>query len=340
MCGCNPTTQTTCTDCCNNTDPCVTQPCGCEVELNAACVRYTGEALPCADIATGDTVETALQAIAEKLCQFSGSYVTVTVEAAGANCANGGIQVDIFDSESDTLLSSSFVCNGVDGADGNTIDVVAEVAGVNCTNGGVAVNIYDNLGALVSTEYVCIPDCNCPPPVAKENFYVEAISDIKLSSDPAFTNMTYFQPTGYTTLTYTNTSGAEKDYIVNVSYESNTPDFVLAEDVIFNHVDGAIVKTVSAVDTVQYESIGETNILPALYDSLGVEINLTSTDQVLTDATNPVVVRIKEGTLPRNVAFFKKVTLKNNESVSLKFRCRSGEDSLLQKAQMFVNEID
>lgn len=335
-CGCNQqTTTTTCNDCCTNTDPCVTQPCGCEVELNAACVRYTGEDIPCIDVSTGDTMETALQSIGEKICSFSGSYVTVVNEPAGVNCENGGVLISIFDSESDALIENSYICI----PSTNSITVVAEAPGVNCSEGGVAVNTYDAEGVLEDTIYICTPVCEC---AAKENFYAEAIADVNLSDDPAFSNLVYFQPTGYTTLTYTNTSGAAKDYIVHASYDTNLPDISIAESAIKNHVDGALIKTVSAVDTVLYESIGESNIVLSLYDSLANEIGTGSLapNQVLTTAGNPVGVLIKEGTFPRNVSFFKKVTLNNNESVSLKFRCRNSEQSLIQKAQIFVNEID
>lgn len=159
-CGCNQqTTTTTCNDCCTNTDPCVTQPCGCEVELDAACIRYTGETLSCSNIEKGSTLETALQNIEEKICGFSGTYIEVTNEVAGVNCANGGIKVQVFDSESSTLLSTEYICNGadgvdgVDGVDGQSID---HSAFTSSSLGGVAgqagaVDTYTIWGDLAET---------------------------------------------------------------------------------------------------------------------------------------------------------------------------------------------
>ena len=43
-----------------------------------------------------------------------GNYVVQTVEPAGANCANGGTKIEVFDGETDLLLTTTYVCNGID----------------------------------------------------------------------------------------------------------------------------------------------------------------------------------------------------------------------------------
>lgn len=332
-CGCK--TTSSCTDCCTNTCPCTEQPCGCEVELSAECIRYEGEDLPCAGITKGDTLEAALQAINEKLC-VSGSYITVVNVIPGENCESGGIQINVFDTETDELLDTIYLCI----PQTNYIDVVVEEAGVNCENGGVAINIYSPDDVLLSTEYLCNPTC-CP---AKENFYVQAVSTVDIVADPSFVDLTYFQPVGYTTLTYTNTSGAAKTYFVNVSYETTTLPLTANSATVNNWLDGAIIKTVSAVDSVEYESLNTTLLSAFLFDGATsadvVNIASPAPDQVLTTAGNPVEVRFLNGGLPKNTAFFYVLTLNDTESVSLKFKSKAGEEGWLLRAQMFINEID
>ncbi len=104
------------------------------------------------------------------------SYLTATTdEPAGANCANGGLRVD---SGPDTdhsgtldpgeISVSSYVCNGVDGKDGqdgaNALTQTSdEPAGANCANGGVRIDSGVDSdasgdlqsGEITSTSYVC-----------------------------------------------------------------------------------------------------------------------------------------------------------------------------------------
>lgn len=48
----------------------------------------------------------------------NGDYIVVTSESPGVNCANGGIKVEVFDGTTATVLTTNFVCNGVDGTNG------------------------------------------------------------------------------------------------------------------------------------------------------------------------------------------------------------------------------
>lgn len=110
-------------DCgCNKTTSCEEQKCGCAFELDADCVRFTGSDLECLPIKKGDTLGTVIKNLDDSICNIEngsdGNYTVVTEEVAGANCTNGGQKVEVFDGETNELLSTSYVCNGVDGLDG------------------------------------------------------------------------------------------------------------------------------------------------------------------------------------------------------------------------------
>lgn len=172
------------------------------------------------------------------------------------------------------------------------------------------------------------------------NYYAEATTPIQLSSDPGYVDSTYFQPTGYTGLSYTNTSGVSKDFFVRVSYDSDF--FVTApnEAEIRNVVDGGLFKN----GVVQlYSSAGETRLVGSMVDSGGNPVNLTSAETLQTvPSTNDTEFQFLTARLPRNVSFFKKVTLANGESVELKFRSKGTPPSLvgyLLQAQFYIEEI-
>ena len=104
-------------------------------------------------------------------------------ERAGANCATGGLRVDVgLDINTNNVLdnseitNTSYVCNGNDGNDGsngfNTLsNLSAEPIGSNCSNGGTKIdigldtnrnNILDSV-EITDTSYVCNAD-GVPPP--------------------------------------------------------------------------------------------------------------------------------------------------------------------------------
>jgi hypothetical protein len=97
------------------------------------------------------------------------SLVNTTLESSGDNCENGGIKVDVgIDNnsngvlDSNEILSTNYVCHGVDGNTSLT-SVTTEPAGDNCENGGVKIDSgldTDGNGTLDDTEitataYVC-----------------------------------------------------------------------------------------------------------------------------------------------------------------------------------------
>ena len=103
------------------------------------------------------------------------SLVSVTVEPAGANCANGGKKVSTGqDDDSDGILdasevtASSYVCNGTNGSSGTNglislVSVTTEPAGANCANGGkkVSTGLDDDASGVLdasevdATNYLC-----------------------------------------------------------------------------------------------------------------------------------------------------------------------------------------
>jgi hypothetical protein len=182
-----------------------------------------------------------------------------------------------------------------------------------------------------------------PTPVvaAKLNFYEEKISAVNVK-DMASPNI-YGFPTGYNTLTYTNTSGVSKDFIVHAAYDHKA-EINSNNQKIENWVDGAIVKTVSAVDTVEYGNVDRIDVEASLFDGLlvGDAINIATPapNNVTTAAPNPVEFRFITYEHAKNVAMFKKVTLLNGESVSLKFKTKDNTTpSQLLRAQIFVQEL-
>ncbi len=98
---------------------------------------------------------------------------TITVEAVGVNCADGGIRIDSgFDTSNDGTLqpdeidSTTYACSGFDGFDGsggNASRVAAEPPGSNCAEGGVRVQTGPDTnengmlddGEVANTSYAC-----------------------------------------------------------------------------------------------------------------------------------------------------------------------------------------
>ena len=106
----------------------------------------------------------------------SSSLIATHEELAGANCANGGLRIDIgMDSNASGVLDTSeitttqYVCDGKDSGDSGTdglsslIDMSDEPAGGNCANGGILIATgidADSSGVLDPSEvsnsrYIC-----------------------------------------------------------------------------------------------------------------------------------------------------------------------------------------
>src|SRR5262245_58115366 len=86
------------------------------------------------------------------------SLLRTTPEAAGVNCAAGGTKLEVgtdldddgvLDANEIDVAETSFVCNGADGAAGQSVTIAAEAAGVNCSAGGTRLTVG------VMTTYAC-----------------------------------------------------------------------------------------------------------------------------------------------------------------------------------------
>jgi hypothetical protein len=179
----------------------------------------------------------------------------------------------------------------------------------------------------------------------KLNFYQEANGLVNVTIDPVPDSTIYHFPVGYNALTYTNTSGVSKNFVVHASYDGTIGLTSLVNTAsIENALDGAIVTTSFAVDTVQYESVAaRVNLTGHIFDgaTTGDIVNIASVEQVLTTPGGlPTEFRFLNVDGNRNVSFFKIITLANGESVSLKFRtANAAQNAFLIKAQLLVTEL-
>jgi len=172
------------------------------------------------------------------------------------------------------------------------------------------------------------------------NFYAEALTPVNIVADPGFADLVYFQPTGYTGLTYTNASGVTKDFIVHVSYQTES-SFTSSPPIggLTNWVDGAIVKNLAIV---QYENLSRPSIAFSMFDTVtnSVVTSITAETVNTSPGTNPIDLTASDNSaLRETVNFFNKINLNAAESVSLFFRSRVGSTGNLLKAQIFVQEL-
>ncbi len=178
----------------------------------------------------------------------------------------------------------------------------------------------------------------------KISFYQEAQGLVNVLLDPVVDPTIYHFPIGYNTLTYSNTTGVSKTYSVHVSYIGvvGITDVVNASS-FSNQLDGAIVTTSFAVDTVEYESIGARVALSgSLFDGPNTTdlVNIGTAETVVTTpGTNPVEFRFLDGNATRHISFFKLITINNGESISLKFKSDGTSNAYISQAQILIQEI-
>lgn len=182
----------------------------------------------------------------------------------------------------------------------------------------------------------------------KENFFNQIVSPVQIKNDLVPSVDVYHFPTGYSTLTYTYplASGIPRTFVVQASYDVSTllSSSSINNADIGNWVDGAIIKTVGLVDTIQYQSFaGRTFLSGYLFDGALVTdiVNTVSTDKVLTTPGGaPVEFRFSNGQLNGNVSFMSVVTLNPGESISLKFKTKDATtNSVLNQAQLLVQVL-
>jgi len=173
-------------------------------------------------------------------------------------------------------------------------------------------------------------------------FYEDNIQSTDISTVPA-PAIYNFPTVPYANLKYTNTTATINQYKVWASYDTYKPVSSINGSDYVNWVDGAIIKSVGATDTILYESLGITAISAFLFWGLlpnntigsGIPIH-----ELVDDQGSDVRFRFLNLTVPRNVSIFQLVTLSPGETVCLKFKTKDSENSaFLQRAQILVEEI-
>jgi len=173
--------------------------------------------------------------------------------------------------------------------------------------------------------------------VNKINFFNELTSEVVVNE------ATFYHPTGYDVLSYTNTSGATKVFAVHATVQARMN--LSNSDDVENEVQAAIIKTVSGVDTYSHILNLHVDLRGGLFDELApgnTPLRITTPlapRQVTTDEGNPVEFRFGQAYLDQAGALLAKVTLNNNETVTVKYKNKGG-DTLLEAAQIFVQELD
>ena len=298
-------------------------PITCSEVFNAECVVYSGLDIECINevvVATDTNLADALNDIITFFCEFvTGPDLGSVVEVCNTN----------------NYLDLTSVTNPTTGVTTYTICFDPTQLPVVALTSGTGINITSSTVGNTTTYTVNAS--------AKEIFYDDNVETVSLNSVPT-PSVYSFPNVNYSALTYTNPSLVTKNYKVWVSYDTITAPAVANSSNITNWVDGAIIKTVGAIDTVMYQSLGRTLLSASLMDgpNVGDTVNRASIapDQVLTTAGNTVEFRFINGQIPSSTSFFYYITLNAGETVSLKFKTKDvTSPSVLTQAQMIVEEI-
>jgi len=145
------------------------------------------------------------------------------------------------------------------------------------------------------------------------NSYIEVLTAIDLGVGDANWNgdNSWFIPTAYSTLTYTNNSGIQKSFFIQVNYSNGKNDIAVGTYGLSDVDSGLFLNS---------------DLLNPIYDvSSKIKIN---------DGGVPTLYQINQ-----NNTYFKKVTLSDGEGVTVQFKTKSIGTGHLQKAQMFVKEL-
>jgi len=325
-CGCK---KCGCSDNALTTPPACPTPAGCPTPLtcsevfNAECVVYTGLDIECIDqvvVATDTNLADALNDLITFFCEFVTGPGSGTIVAV----CNTNDYIDLTSvTNPSTGVTTYTIC-----FDPTQLPVVALAS-------GTGINVTSNVVGNTTTYTVNA--------TAKEFFYDDNVETVSLNSVPT-PSVYSFPNANYSALSYTNPSLVTKNYKVWVSYNTITAPATANSSNITNWVDGAIIKTVGAIDTIMYQSLGRTLLSGSLMDgpNVGDTVNRSSTapDQVLTTAGNTVEFRFLNGQIPSSTSFFYYITLNAGEKVSLKFKTKDvTSPSVLTQAQIMVEEI-
>lgn len=143
---------TSCIEDCSCKSCCEKQECGCKMELDTKCNRYTGRALACLGVNTGDNLETIIQKFEEKYCTLS------ETDCEGAGLALYQLWLDAGNTGTiEDFLNSLIGDNGTNGVDG--VNGINGTNGIDGINGAVVLhndmNVYNRsiIGFLSMTSY-------------------------------------------------------------------------------------------------------------------------------------------------------------------------------------------
>jgi hypothetical protein len=178
----------------------------------------------------------------------------------------------------------------------------------------------------------------------KEFFYDETLlNKILDSTDPNFVSNTFYKPTGYTNLTYTNSTSITKDYKVFAGFDSSIIKSFAGVFDFSNDITGGIIKTVGATDTLLWQKVATFDLSANLFWGAfaNQSINSGSPIHLLQDNQGfNLTFKFANTVIPLGATFFTVVTLNAGESVSLQFKTKeSSADNVLRWAQMMVEEI-
>lgn len=288
---------------------------------------YDGQAAECSELASIKpncvSLNSVIKKMFDKICTFVSGH---TIQDEGVDLTN--------------RTKLNFIGSGVtasDNAGTGTTDVTISAGGHIIQEEGVALPQQPNLNFIGSSITATDnPGTNSTDITLisslKSNYYFGYSNDVDITSDPSFVDFTYFQPLGYTGLSFTNTSGSSKDYIVHMSYSYKTD---ITSGQIKPWLDAALVSVKAGpIENVEWEQEGDINIQPQLYDGA------TPADVANLVNGDPYEVRYESNNkLKLSHTFMTKVTLLNGESIEGRFRGKSGSSGILVKAQMFVQEL-
>jgi hypothetical protein len=170
-------------------------------------------------------------------------------------------------------------------------------------------------------------------------FYYDGVVDqVTLENETGYASNTYFIPPTYSSLTFTNSASTTKTFKIFVSYQHAYPDLVGNTPDFSTSVDCAIIK--SSGPTLVYENLSTFDLSGFLFwgpNGTNIIGSGTPTHLLLDDQSAEVEFRFFNTVVSPQHSFFAATTLLAGETVSVKFKCKSGGNLL--KAQLLVEEV-
>lgn len=173
-------------------------------------------------------------------------------------------------------------------------------------------------------------------PAVLVNEYMENIETKNIGDNPNAANYD-FPSVGYAGLSYTNNTGATLILEVHANWQCGQLVAGTPAD-----VDAGLIKTVSAVDSVEWETPLQTTVVYTIRENGSNSIvGIGTAETVKTTAGNHDLYLSEQGAIVEQVGhMFKKLTLLDGESISLKFKTKNvGTDSVITKAQLYVKQL-